>query len=157
MTDKFSNSLPNNDDNLNAIFDAWDSIDAAEDYSSPIPVGKYVCILRKGELTQARSGTRSYKLTFEVADGEYKGRKLWSDIWLTSASLSLAKRDFAKLGITDPRTQLSKPVPKWLKCFVWAGIRTDDSGTERNTVTRFEVIEKITPEIDPFAPSEGGE
>ena len=77
--------------------------------------------------------------------------------WLTAASRPIAKRDFEKLGITNPREQLKQPIPKWLRLQVQVGLQADDSGIERNSVLAFKVLERIQPEADPFAPeSEGG-
>jgi hypothetical protein len=152
MNRKFSDIVNGGDGNLDSIFDKWGEVPAADDYGAPLPTGKYTCVWKKGELATSRKGTPSYKLTFEIETGEHAGRKVWTDIWLTSASLNIAKRDLAKLGITNPREQLSQPIPRWLRVGVWIGRQTDESGTERNTVTRFEVIEKFEPEADPFAP-----
>lgn len=154
MSGRFSDIVNGGGGNFDDIFSDWDATEAADDFGTPIPPGRYHCILRKGELTASRSGTPSYKLTLEVESGEHKGRRLWHDVWLTPASKAIAKRDLQKLGITNPKEQLKQPVPKWLRCFVQAGIHKDDAGVERNTVIRFEVIEKIEPERDAFAPSD---
>lgn len=155
MTGRFSRSVNGGGENLDDIFEGWDEVPSAEDYGTPLPMGKYGCIWRKGELaTSGKKGTPSYKLTFEVETGDHAGRKIWADIWLTPASRTIAKRDLQKLGITNPREQLNQPIPKWLRVAVWVGLQTDDSGTERNTVTRFEVLERIQPEADPFSPDD---
>ena len=152
MNGKFTGSLDTNGGNLDDFFDGFDAIQAADDYATPVPVGKYVCLWRKGELAKSRTGTPSYKVEFEIESGDHSGRKLWTDIWLTVKSREIAKRDLLKLGITDPRTQCSQPIPKWIRCNVWAGIRSGADGVERNTVTRFEVVERIQQTPDTFAP-----
>ena len=144
MTGRFGDIVNGGNGNLDNIFNDWDKVQSADDYGTPLPAGKYVCVWKKGELaTSGKKGTPSYKLTFEVEAGFHSGRKVWSDIWLTPASRTIAKRDLLKLGITNPREQLSQPIPKWLRVAVWVGLQSDDSGTERNTVTRFEVLEKF--------------
>ena len=152
MNGKFTGIVNGGGGNLDDIFNDWDNVQSADDYGTPLPAGKYHGILRKGELTTSRSGTPSYKLTFEVQNDQYKGRKLWHDIWLTQASKAIAKRDLQKLGVTNPKEQLKQPVPQWLRCWIQVGLQKDESGVERNTVIRFEVIERIQPEADPFAP-----
>jgi len=152
MSGKFSGIVNGNGGNLDGFFDGWDEIQQADDFGTPLPAGKYTCVWRKGELATSKKGTPSYKLTFEIEDGEHKGRKLWHDIWLTPPARTIAKRELLKLGIDDPRTQLTKPIPKWLRVNVWVALQADDSGTERNSATRFEVVEKFEPEADPFAP-----
>lgn len=154
MNGKFTSIVNGDGGNFDNIFNGWDEVQAAEDFGTPLPVGKYVCVWKKGELATNKKGTPSYKLTFEVETGEHAGRKLWNDIWLTPASRTIAKRDLSKLGISDPREQLSQPIPRWLRVAVWVGHQKDESGTERSSVTRFEVLEKFEPEADPFAPQD---
>ena len=154
MNGKFSGIVNGGGGNFDNIFDGWDEVQSADDFGTPIPAGKYVCIWRKGELTASKKGTPSYKLTLEVESGDHAGRKVWFDIWLTAASRTIAKRDLEKLGITNPREQLKQPIPKWLRLQVQVGLQADDSGIERNSVLAFKVLEKIQPEADPFAPDD---
>lgn len=45
----------------------------------PIPAGKYVAVITDSEMKDTRAGTGRYlQLEFEITDGEYAGRKLWS-------------------------------------------------------------------------------
>lgn len=139
----------------NDINNLWDSTEAADEFR-PLPAGKYVCHLVDGELEKSsRKSTPGYKLTFKVIEGEFTDRKLWHDIWLTPAAMSMAKRDLARLGITSPQ-QLEQPIPRWLRCIVTAVLRRDDDGTERNAVKTFEVVGKDEPAADPFAPKTEG-
>ena len=110
--------------------DTWDSTEAAGDFG-PVPRGVYVCHATKGELESSRSkSTPGYKIEFTILDGDFKGRKLWHDCWLTPAALPQAKRDLLKLGITSP-AQMEQPLPKWIRCNVTAVVRRDDDGIER--------------------------
>lgn len=152
MNEKFSGIVNGNGGNFDSLFDGWDEVQSADDFGTPIPAGRYVCIWRKGELTTSKKGTPSYKLTLEVETGDHAGRKVWFDIWLTAASRTIAKRDLEKLGITNPREQLKQPIPKWLRLQVQVGLQADDSGIERNSVLAFKVLERIQPTADPFAP-----
>lgn len=154
MNGKFSGIVNGGGGNFDNIFDGWDEVQSADDFGTPIPAGRYVCIWRKAEMTTSKKGTPSYKLTLEVETGDHAGRKVWFDIWLTAASRNIAKRDLEKLGITNPREQLKQPIPKWLRLQVQVGLQADDSGIERNSVLAFKVLEKITPEADPFAPDD---
>ena len=154
MNGKFSGIVNGGGGNFDNIFDGWDEVQSADDFGTPIPAGKYVCIWRKGELTASKKGTPSYKLTLEVESGDHAGRKIWFDIWLTVASRTIAKRDLEKLGITKPKEQLKQPIPKWLRLQVTVGLQADDSGIERNSVLFFKVLERIQPEADPFAPDD---
>ena len=45
----------------------------------PIPAGKYIAVITDSEMKETRAGTGRYlQLEFEITDGEYAGRKLWS-------------------------------------------------------------------------------
>lgn len=131
----------------------WNSTAAAGEFG-PLPPGEYECDVSRGELESSRSkGTPGYKIEFVVRDGEFKGRKLWLDCWLTPAALPATKRDLGKLGITSP-DQLERPLPRGIVASVKAALRRDDDGTERNRVQRFDVLRIETPEADPFAPGD---
>ncbi len=131
-----------------SIADAWDTTEAAAEFA-PLPKGEYRCVAVAGELFTAKSGTAGYKITFEIADGQLRGRKVWHDIWLTPAALPLAKRDLAKLGIAS-LDQLEAPLAARFICKVRVTIRTTDAGVEYNRVVSFERIG--IESADPFAP-----
>jgi hypothetical protein len=60
--------------NLN--FDA-NAVEPAGDFS-PIPGGKYVCMITATEMKPTKAGDGEYlELVLTVIDGECKGRKLW--------------------------------------------------------------------------------
>lgn len=150
---KLSDILNGHGNNFN---DQWNATEAAGDFR-PVPRGEYVCHVTKGELESSRSkGTPGYGIEFTILDGDFKGRKLWHDCWLTPAALAQSKRDLGKLGITSPE-MMERPLPKWLRCKVTAVVRRDDDGIERNRVRSFEVIGIDTPEADPFAPKPQGD
>jgi hypothetical protein len=130
---------------------AWTETTAAEELS-PLPAGTYRCLVLEGALFSARTGTLGYKLTFEVADGEHAGRRVWHDLWLTPAAMAISKRDLAKLGI-DQLDQLERPLPEGIVVDARVVLRRDDDGTERNRVARFEVVAVGPPAPDPFAPA----
>jgi hypothetical protein len=135
---------------------AWDSTDAAKDFGS-LPPADYVCRVASGELFTAKQrGTPGYKLKFEVIEGEYAGRYVWQDIWLTGAALPMAKRDLAKIGVTKIE-QLEQPLPQGIVVRVKLALRTEDDGNEYNRVLRLEPVGVETPEPNPFAPGVGGE
>jgi hypothetical protein len=77
----------------------WDRTEAADEKLDPLPPGTYRCLVSDGRLSLANTGSRSYKLTFAVLEGEYSNRKLWHDLWLTERALPMSKRDLLKLGI----------------------------------------------------------
>ncbi|GDY13124.1 hypothetical protein LBMAG53_20020 [Planctomycetota bacterium] len=45
----------------------------------PLPAGKYVAAISASEMKPTKSGTGQYlEIEYQVVDGEYKGRKVWS-------------------------------------------------------------------------------
>lgn len=129
----------------------WDQTEAAGEMG-PIPAGEYIARIVAGDYETSRTkGTPGYRLTFEVLEGAYAGRRLWHDCWLTPAALPGSKRDLAKLGVTS-LDQLDSPLPRWIRCRCQVALRRDDAGIERNRVKCFEVIGLDKPEEDPFAP-----
>ena len=134
--------------------DRWEATEAAGEFG-PVPRGEYVCHISRGELEQSRAKkTAGYKIQFTVIEGEFRGRNLWLDCWLTPAALPQTKRDLAKLGITSP-AQMEQRLPFGIRCKVTAVLRKDDDGIERNKVRTFEVVGIDTPVADPFAPTLG--
>ena len=131
--------------------DAWNNTPAAGDFG-PVPRGEYECHVTRGELESSRTkGTPGYKVEFTILDGEYKGRKLWLDCWLTPAALAQSKRDLGKLGLATPE-QMEYPLPRGIRCRVTVVLHADDNGIERNRVRSFVVIGIDEPEADAFAP-----
>jgi hypothetical protein len=144
-------SAGNGDDFINL----WNSTEPADEFG-PLPPGVYVCHLVKAELNRSRrKGTPSYNMTFKVIEGDYAGRLVWHDIWLTAKALSMARRDLGRLGVTDPR-QLEQPIPKWVRFRISVVVRRDDDGIERNVVRAFEVLGIDQPPVNPFAPETEG-
>lgn len=130
---------------------AWDETEAAGDFA-PLPPGEYVCRVLAGELFNAKKGTPGYKLTFEVAEGDYADRRVWHDLWLTAQALPMSKRDLAKLGVTTLE-QLEQPLPGGILVRLKIALRKDDGGNDHNRVRSFEVV-GIEPG-DAYAPPEG--
>ena len=134
----------------------WDATEAAGEFG-PVPRGEYVCHVTKGELESSRSkATPGYKVEFTVIEGDFTGRKLWHDCWLTPAALAQSKRDLGKLGIVSP-AMMERPLPRGIRCKVTVVLRKDDDGIERNRVRSFEVVGIDTPVADPFAPKPPGD
>ena len=153
MTKKSLRDVLTNDRGGDNFQRLWNSTEAAGDLS-PVPKGTYECRLLSGELRNSpQKGTPGYKLTFEITEGDYSGRKVWHDIWLTPAAMPMAKRDLARFGITTPQ-QMEQAVPKGIRCTVAVIVRQDDDGAVYNAVKKFEVTGRDEPVADPFAPDE---
>ncbi len=136
-----------------AIASAWQSTQAAGELT-PLPPGDYIAHIVSGELFTARTnGTAGYKISFQVCEGEHRGRRFWHDLWLTPAALPMTKRDLAKIGVTAME-QLEAPIPQGIRCKVKLALRKDDDGTEYNRVRSFEVVGIDRAEPDAFAPAD---
>ncbi len=130
----------------------WSETEAAEEFG-PLPAGEYIARILSGELAASKTkGTPAYKLTFRILEGDFEGRHVWHDLWLTEAAISQTKRDLAKLGVTCLE-QLDRPLPPGIRCRVKVALRRDDDGNEHNRVKHFEVLGIDPPEDDAFAPA----
>jgi hypothetical protein len=151
LTDTLGGAAP-----LADLLDQFDSA-AAADELGPLPKGSYVCLAVRGQLTAAGTGTPGYGVEFKVIEGEYAGRRLWRTWYLTPAAMTYTKRDLAKFGL-DSKDKLTAPFPAdRLVLKVTVSVRKGDDGSERNEVTKVELLRVQEPEADPFAPAEGAE
>lgn len=100
-------------------FDAT-NVAPAEDFS-PIPVGEYPMHIVDSEVKPTRAGTGHYaELTFEVLDGQYKGRRVWVRLNLDNPNpkaVEIAQRELSaichatgKLQINDTQELHYKPM-----------------------------------------------
>ena len=70
--------------NLNGF--AATKVAPAADFE-PLPAGKYLAVITDSEMKPTKSGNGHYlELTFQVIDGQYKGRLLWSRLNLDNPS-----------------------------------------------------------------------
>src|SRR5204862_7198507 len=115
----------------------WKGTAAAAEFA-PLPSGNYTFRTLSGELfTSKQRSTPGYKLTLEVTEGEYEGRRAWVDFWLTPAALPMTKRDLTKIGV-KALEQLEKPLPAGILIKGKMALRKDDDGNESNRLVRFE-------------------
>src|SRR5262249_6593003 len=119
---------------------------------APLPKGEYTFRILAGELFTSNSrGTPGYKLTLEVTEGAFEGRRVWCDLWLTPAALPRTKRDLAKIRVTNLE-QLERPLPAGIRIRGKLALRCHDDGNEKNELRRFECIG--IEEADAFVPAD---
>lgn len=90
-------------------FDA-NNVEPAADFE-PIPAGKYHAAITESETKPTKAGTGHYlQLTFEVLDGEYKGRLLWARLNMdnpNAVAVQIAKAELSSIcravGVMQPR------------------------------------------------------
>ena len=114
----------------------FDETEAAPDFA-PVPAGTYEVDLVHGELCQSQKGTTGYTLHLVVADGEFKGRKIWHTLWISEKAVRFSKRDLKKFGIHS-LSQCEQPVPRGIYCTISVVVHTEDDGSTRNNVTKIE-------------------
>lgn len=77
----------------------------------PIPAGKYQAVITDSEMKPTKSGNGQYlQLEFEVIEGDYKGRKVWSRLNLENANseaVRIARADLSAIcravNVAQPR------------------------------------------------------
>ena len=79
-----------------------------------IPAGKYLAVITESEMKPTKSGVGQYlQITFQVIDGEYKGRLVWSRLNLDNPNATTVKIARAELsavcravGVLAPKDSL---------------------------------------------------
>lgn len=97
--------------NLNG-FDA-NSVNPATDFE-PLPAGKYLAVITDSEMKPTKSGSGNYlELTFQVIDGPFKGRMLWSRLNLdnpNAQAVQIAQGELSAIcravGVMQPKDSL---------------------------------------------------
>ncbi len=124
----------------------------------PIPEGKYVAAITASEMKPTKSGNGTYlELTFQVLEGDYKGRLLWARLNLDNPNkltVKIARSELAAIckavGVLTPNdsTELHD-----LPLQVKVGLkRRDDTGELTNEVKGY--AKKPSPERAPQANSD---
>jgi hypothetical protein len=93
----------------------------------PIPAGKYLAVITDSEMKLTKSGSGNYlELTFQVIEGEYKDRWLWSRLNLDNPSaqaVQIAHGELSALcravGVMQPKDSIelhNLPLVVTVKC-----------------------------------------
>jgi len=106
-------------------FDAR-NVDPSTDFEA-IPAGKYLAVVTDSTMRPTKSGNGSFlELTFEIVEGEYKGRKLWSRLNLdnpNAVAVKIAQGELSALcravGVLTPHDSVELhgiPITITVKC-----------------------------------------
>jgi hypothetical protein len=77
---------------------------------APLPNGRYVAAVTNSEFKPTKNGTGEYlELTFEVLEGEHKGRKLWARLNLKNASAEAVRIAEQELSAICHATGVMRP------------------------------------------------
>lgn len=120
-------------------FDAR-TVDPEDDFA-PIPAGTYLAIISASEMKQTKAGTGSYlQLTFQIIEGEYKGRNLWTRLNLDNpnqTAVRIARRQLSEIchavGVLTPADSCELHD---LPCSIVVAQVPDQDGELRNEIKR---------------------
>ena len=109
----------------------------------PIPAGKYLAMITESEMKPTKSGAGSYlQLTFQILEGPYKGRFLWSRLNLNNANgtaVQIARSELSAIcragGVMTPNDSVelhNLPLLITVKCK-----KRDDTGDVTNEIKGF--------------------
>lgn len=119
-------------------FDA-NQVEPSADFEA-IPAGKYLAMITESEIKPTKSGAGSYlQLTFEILEGPYKGRFLWSRLNLdnqNSTTVQIARAELSSIcravGVMTPSDSVelhNLPMLITVKCK-----KRDDTGEVSNEI-----------------------
>jgi len=117
----------------------------------PIPAGKYVAAITESEMKPTKAGTGQYlQLTFQVLEGEYKGRLLWARLNLDNPSdmaVKIARAELSAIcravGVLAPKDSLelhNLPLTIKVGCK-----KRGDTGEMTNEVKGYEARQQVAP------------
>jgi hypothetical protein len=141
--------------NLNG-FDASQVEPASFD---PLPAGKYLACVVESEMRPTKNGAgQLLHLTFQVLEGEYKGRKTWARLNLKNPNPQaeqIARGQLSALcravGVMTPKDSLElHNLPLLITVKVK---KREDTGDLQNEVSGFSKKESATAAPAPAAPS----
>src|SRR5262249_40359365 len=106
--------------------------------TGPMPAGEYSCELVSGRIGQSKNGNRRYELRAKIAEGDYAGRAIFDDFYLTGSAWWKTKPFLEKLGI-DNADKLRRELPAGLLARVKLKIESYD-GIPRNKIADLAIV-----------------
>ncbi len=110
----------------------------------PVPAGKYTAVITASEMKPTKKGTGQYlELTFQIIEGEHKGRNLWARLNLDNPDATAVKIARAELsaicravGVLAPQDSVElHNLPLTVK----VGVKNrDDTGEPTNVIRGYE-------------------
>jgi hypothetical protein len=156
----YTNAVPSANGRTAAGIGGFDAAEPAPEFK-PIPPGIYAARVQRGEYTTTKAGADAYRIRFEIAEGEQKGKSVVRIWTFGEKAIGYTKRDLSPFGLTTT-AQLLSPFPpagrEFLVRLVVALQRGDD-GIERNDVKKIDVVRVVDSPAAAFLlpdPGEGG-
>jgi hypothetical protein len=139
-----------------------DGFDAAQHESTgfdPLPPGLYTAIVESSEEKATKANNGKYlKLTLQVVDGEYKGRKIFSNINIENQNPTATAIGLAELADLCRATGVLRPkdscelhnIPVTIKVAIE---KRKDTGEEQNRIKKYAPRQKAATTTQPTAAS----
>jgi hypothetical protein len=129
---------------------------------APVPAGKYLAVITDSEMRPTKAGTGHYlQLTFEIIEGEHKGRRLWSRLNLdnpNATAVRIAKAELSAIcravGVMAPRDSVELhniPLVIRVKC-----TKRPDTGEINNEINGYYPKSAMSEATKPAGPSANG-
>jgi hypothetical protein len=120
------------------------------DTFDPIPAGKYMAVITESEMKPTKSGNGSYlEFVFQIIEGEFKGRLLWSRLNLDNPNeltVKIAQGELSAIcravGVMQPKDSVELhniPLLVTVKCK-----KREDTGEIMNEVKGYAKKEAAT-------------
>lgn len=118
----------------------------------PIPSANYEAVITKSEMKPTKAGTGQYlELTFQVVDGQYKGRQLWARLNLqnpNSEAVRIAQGDLSSIcravKVLQPKDSAQL---HGLPMIIKVNCKKENDGTIRNEIKGFYPKPESTPAV----------
>lgn len=108
----------------------------------PLPENRYIVTVENAELKTASTGNEMIGVQFNVADGEFKGRKLWHNFTLTPKSyvylfnfLKAAGSDLITKDDVEPTELADSMLGMTVSAYV--EVRNNNMGNAVNSMSKF--------------------
>lgn len=112
--------------------------------SKLLPAEEYVWTVVDAKYKQAKTGTKGINVTLEIADGPYRGQRLFDDIWYSEKAITMFWGRLKKFGITSEwvretgNTKLSQMADLIKGVTIVAEVFHDDyQGDERAKIKKY--------------------
>jgi hypothetical protein len=121
----------------------FDATTVPESDFSAMPKDSYPMIATESEFKPTKSGDGEYlQFTFEVLDGQYKGRKVWARLNLKNkkqSAVDMAQRELASIckAVGVPRPNSSAELHN-IPLIVYLDTERDDRDREVNVIKKYE-------------------
>jgi len=123
----------------------FSTVEDAQDFS-PLPDGKYLCRLAEVEETGTQYGDEMWKLRFVVADGPFKGRRIFDNLVFSEAALKRVKLVCSRLGLdVTGELDLTPELIKDRTCYVTVETdeyEDDEGKTKKKNIVPFAGYER---------------